>query len=262
MDTFWYAVDKDGRVACFYTGESGAVPLAAADEEATDRIRGELERLLPPCAFCFDRQGWPQLGDSADGSGSFIYEHRASAPLLMFLRSLDLVRDELASGIARQLPSTSDFAVWFWDVLDRQTAVMQRLPDRGECLGCFEYWGMDERDGACDDAASRGLFAYTHACETWISGPYGRILVPTQPVHVDQLPPALRQHIKSLHFDVDFSSTPYLQPLQHGEGVSMETHWLDRDGRTKHTMTHRRTDMDVLPTSEDDLEEDTTESEG
>ncbi len=32
MDTTWFAVDRDGNVAMFETGESGAVPSAVADE--------------------------------------------------------------------------------------------------------------------------------------------------------------------------------------------------------------------------------------
>jgi hypothetical protein len=32
MDTHWFAVDRDGHVACFDSGESGAVPTQALDE--------------------------------------------------------------------------------------------------------------------------------------------------------------------------------------------------------------------------------------
>jgi hypothetical protein len=41
MDTFWFATDRDGRVAMFFSGEDGAVP---ADSRATNHL--ELLELL------------------------------------------------------------------------------------------------------------------------------------------------------------------------------------------------------------------------
>lgn len=46
MDTAWFAVDEDGNVARFETGEDGAVPAAADVEQAGDRFPLDVARFL------------------------------------------------------------------------------------------------------------------------------------------------------------------------------------------------------------------------
>jgi len=243
MDTMWFAVDKDGRVACFDSGEAGAVPAGAfAGDPAYSALR-RLGKALPPTEVLHDRQG-----RSRPGEGTGLMDHLArhgtpNYPVLMFLKSLDLVRDEIAAGRAREVRSTSDFAVWFHE-LDGELA--RRLHEEDVCLGCYFHFGMDEEEedeGGRVRAASRGMYQYSHTCENWIAGPYGRTGIPANPVHIDQLPPALRNQIKEMRFDVNFAETPYIQPVQHTECASWETRWLDLDGN-EHPMPGREGDED------------------
>jgi hypothetical protein len=81
------------------------------------------------------------------------------------------------------------------------------------------------------DPSQHGFYQYSHTCENWISGPYGRIGVPANPVHVDQLPPQLRNNLKSVTFDVSFAETPYIQPAADHQCASWEMRWLDLDGK-------------------------------
>src|SRR5262249_18765558 len=139
-------------------------------------------------------------------------------PVLMFLKSLDPVADEVAAGEAVQVPSTSDVAVLFRQ-LPRELA--ERLHRDEACLGCYFHFEANKSGPASlPSAARRGLYEYRHTCENWISGPYGRTGIPANPVHIDQLPPALRNHVKAMQFDVNFAETPYLQPMQHTECAS------------------------------------------
>src|SRR5690349_16321006 len=57
MDTTWFAVDRDGHVACFSSGEAGAVPSRAAEPEGTGDVLSELARALPRGGVVYDRKG-------------------------------------------------------------------------------------------------------------------------------------------------------------------------------------------------------------
>src|SRR4051812_19830180 len=144
MDTMWFAVDKDGRVACFDSGEAGAVPTNAfAGDPAYEALR-RLGQSLPRGEVLHDRRGRTAPGvemgmmDHLAGQGGSQY------PVLMFLKSLDLMKDEIAAGRAREVRSTSDFAVWCRG-LDAELA--RRLHDEGVCLGCYFHFDAPEGEG-------------------------------------------------------------------------------------------------------------------
>ena len=85
-------------------------------------------------------------------------------------------------------------------------------------------------DGNQPRAAEMGLFGYDHLCENWISGPYGRETIPSQPLHVDQLPPGLRDHLKQATLpNLRFAETVHIQPVEHFECGSWEPGWLGLD---------------------------------
>jgi hypothetical protein len=125
MDTVWFAVDGQGYVAMFYSGENGHVPdnMAASQEDLTDRLwvlfTGE------------DVEAWLELGSQ--------------------------------------------------------------------------------------EAARRiGLFYFDHDGSFAPIGPYHRDKEPDAPLHVDQLPPAIRNSCKGLQFEkVVFAESELLQPLDY-----------------------------------------------
>src|SRR4051794_40197499 len=56
MDTGWFAVDRDGHVAYFYSREAGAVPAEARREEPTATLH-ELEALVSPTEPIYELRG-------------------------------------------------------------------------------------------------------------------------------------------------------------------------------------------------------------
>src|SRR5262249_22609982 len=152
-------------------------------------------------------------GDQTDFRGSF----------LVFLRSLDPVREEIAQGRAVPLGCVSGTAVFFRDLPE---PVSRRLHDAGEGLGCLFHYVPDATQPGTPTAAELGLFEYGHLCENWSAGPYGREQVPAQPLHVDQLPPTLRRELLCVRFaGLSFAETPHVQPLNF-----MECHtWVRHD---------------------------------
>jgi hypothetical protein len=79
--------------------------------------------------------------------------------------------------------------------------------------GDEEFWDAD----AEDRAAQIGLFYYAYDEELDLAALYDRFAIPETPLHVDQLPPALRQRCKRIRFrGLDFARDEHIQPLEHG----------------------------------------------
>jgi hypothetical protein len=140
MDTEWFAVDRDGQVALFISGENGSVADAAADINVDDVLRA--------------------LG------GNWTED----------------MEDD-------------------WDV---------QLPE----------------------LARLGLHVYQDDTE-WFSGPYVRTHRPERPLHVDQLPPQLREQVKEVRYDdLRFADKGVLQPCDHAEGHAWGLGYLAEDRKT------------------------------
>jgi hypothetical protein len=209
MDTYWFAVDRDGHVACFESGEAGAVPVGAGEGEGYDLLR-RLVSALTAGAVIFDLGGSTPPGPLGAGG------HHRSYARLVFLASLDPVRGEIAAQRAYEVPASGGVAVVLRDDAE---STLKTLHDRGACLGCFYY--DEERDEDPDSEglpvypARFGLYYYGHQCENWAAGPYGREEVPREPLHLDQLPPDLRAAVSQVRFPgLCFAQIPHIQPLE------------------------------------------------
>jgi hypothetical protein len=141
MDTEWFAVDHDGQVALFRSGENGSVPDGAP--------QGDIDALLK------------------------------------------------ALGGKRT-------------------------------LGEMDY----DWDEAFPELARLGLHVYEDDSQ-WFSGPYVRTHRPERPLHVDQLPPQLREQVKVVRFDdLRFVDKDVLQPCDHAEGFAWPPAYLSEDRQT------------------------------
>src|SRR5687767_8900820 len=178
MDTMWFAVDPDGNVAVFDSGEAGAVPV--------DGYVGEDHyELLETLRKAGHRSGvvWEVaqlLGNHApqgmnDGQTTFI----------LVLSSAGTLARDLERGGGQRLEASGlpgGAAAFLAEKLPH--ALYKQLHDTGVCLGCLWHFGDDENP----DPASFGLYHYEHSCENWISGPYQLATHPTQPLRADALP--------------------------------------------------------------------------
>ncbi len=248
MDTTWFAVDRDGHVACFESGEAGAVPSGAFAGDEAYELRDRLAQLLPRGQAAFDLAGRRVPGREGEGE-----EHShglgLNYPVLMFLKSLDLVKGALASGQAVQAPSADGVAVTFQQL---PPELGQRIHEADACLGCFFLFGRAQEGGF--DPAGQGLFEYSHLTENWISGPYGRVARPLKPLHVDQLPPDVRELVKQMRFDkLSFAEAAHVQPVEHTECVSWEAAWLDVTGKKVRPIPGREEDYADAVSELDDL---------
>jgi hypothetical protein len=207
MDTAWFAVDAQGHVGYFNTGEAGAMPQDAQrdpDLEQIPDVGGE----DMPC-----REGTIP-GYPGHHHLDWRYFHHNDA--VVHVARLDVLprRADLASRVE---PIHGCFRVR--GLTEKE---FHQLHERGLCLSCgvVYAWRTPGRRGW----GSKGLFIYDHLCENWASGPYGLSWRPTRPVHLDMLPPELRQTVRRVRLPVRFDEAGLLQP-----GDFVEVHgWENR----------------------------------
>jgi hypothetical protein len=224
MDTSWFAVDRDGHVACFNTGEAGAVPNNSLRGVGIYEFILQFGEMLPPGPMRFERESLELPGRPVPHwcAGGFDF-----AQTLLFLDALDPVREEVAAGRAREVSASKGVAVIFAGLTE---ALARRLHEAGRCKGCFRYFEPDV-EGTFPHLAAGGIYEYAHLCENWISGPYGLERTPVAPIHIDQLSPRVRDQMKRLTFaQFCFADTPYIQPVEHAQCESWQCAYLDVTG--------------------------------
>lgn len=242
MDSTWFAVDRDGHVGHFDTGEAGAMPAEIAENEQD--VLGRLATVLPRSPVLLDLKGMTWPGASEQGNH---YTYTYGATCLFFLASVKLLQAEIDAGRARIVPSSSHFAV-IWNRISN--LAYRKLHNGGRCLGCFTWMDIDD-DGST--AAQLGFYSYDHLGGNRSSNPYGRKKLPANPIHVDQLPPDVRRHIGQLRFEnLSFAQTPHIQPVEHFDCASWQARYWTVDGKEERP----------IPGREDEFEEEDLDGQG
>jgi hypothetical protein len=220
MDSAWFAVDKDGHVAFFRTGEEGALPIEITTSDAWE-ILDRLHDLLPAGEIVHVPTGHVTPGPTGARWRHWPYEGQR----LVFLRSLEPLRKEIAAGKAYAVQATSGVAV----VVRKMTKPLdKRLHKAGDCLACRPYYGDDPEEPS---PAVFGLISYEHRCD-FIAGPYGQLEVPRHPLHLDMLPPDVREYVGRLRYPFCFAETVHFQPLDYGVCGDHDGGYLTGDGLT------------------------------
>ncbi|MBL8799551.1 MAG: hypothetical protein JNM56_37055 [Planctomycetia bacterium] len=232
MDATWFAVDRDGHVAMFDTGEAGAVPISAEPIEDPTAVLTSLASAFST-EVIHDLQGRLQPGEREVPHFALQFGDRAGAALF-FLKSLDPVKTELEQRRGVAFPAVQGHAVALFHAA---TPLVRQLHQDGLCLGCFWYYhnptGVVDEEERLRDVARLGIFSYSHLTENWISGPYGREKLPRTPLHVEQLPPEVRRTVKQMKFGtLCFAETPHIQPAEFDDCTSWEHAYLSSDGKT------------------------------
>ena len=228
MDTAWFAIDLDGNVAVFDTGESGCVPEDAYTEDAYELQ--EQIRALPASGYKLDPDGFreTQWSNHVDTE-----ELDPETRLHMFLSDLVPVQDLLDRLGAQPVDTLRTKCVL---VTGTDPAAFAELHARSACLGCYRNWSDEE------DLASHGVYRYEHTCENWIAGPYARATVPAKPLTIEDqtIPQAIRD--QAVAYNGRFADTPKLQPAEHWPCTSWESGWLSSDGKTARPFEDRADD--------------------
>jgi hypothetical protein len=223
MDTRWFGVDDDGKVALFDSGEAGAVPegwTGGSDGgyDLMDKLRAagllslaEDDLASLPNAFYRDA-----LGRYVDVPGPHAPERY---DLLLHL-AYDRVRDLLPR--ARRVSSREGLLLV---ALTGPLTVgeIDRLMQRGLVLRAWAWLEIP--------TATYGLHSFVHDSrwENWISGPYARHEVPREPLQLADLPASMQQ--MAVHLPrVSFARDEQIQPVELLPCRSWQEAWVDLQG--------------------------------
>ena len=220
MDTTWFAVDREGRVAVFDSGEAGAVPTEGYLGEDWGEVEEAVRGHAKPGGRRFTRSGL------VDGSGN---RHLTLNGQPLRGEFVFLVSPALAEGLvkeqgARRLEVDEGAAV---TLTDPPASLVEALHERSDCEGCAWFFDLESDDSP--DLARHGLFRFEHRTDNWIAGPYGLVARPETPVTIDQLPDEVRE--ACVRYDGRFAEGPEIQPVEHWKSESWGAAWMSADRR-------------------------------
>jgi hypothetical protein len=232
MDTYWFAVDADGNVAMFDTGEGGAVPEdALRSEDGLDYLFAEIAKESEHRSIRVDTSGdifltEPTTVGARNGIDGSVYMGSV-CNLILLLES-----DELIPQLGVQETDTG-YTVRF---AGEQTIVyVSKCPLVNIQKLIADRQAVVVRSVLCDFdyplAAQLGLFEYEHDNHVLI--PYHRKYVPQYPLKLEDLPDRLQTKIIEAGIDrVKFAESELVQPLEHTpcNAWSGTDYWLDTQG--------------------------------
>ncbi|HLF92137.1 MAG TPA: hypothetical protein VJB14_01640 [Planctomycetota bacterium] len=206
MDTDWYAVDRDGHVASFRSGQGGAVPKDVP--RGSDYFTGlyAVQEAGLESAPIFDLEGYR--------AAEFHSHWVGTDPLIVFPRDVSALEGEVRAG--RALPYRAKSGIAFlWRGMTQGD--LDALHRNDGCLGCFysHVWELVGDRTKWNDLARHGLFVYETHWDT-MCGPYGREREPEPPVPIDRLPLVVREAAVLHRLErVCFRDLPWIQVLDH-----------------------------------------------
>jgi hypothetical protein len=208
-DTTWFAVDRDGHIAVFDSGEPGAVPEDVVD--GSQELWGELERLVPLGAARYLLPSPAFIGEEIHDT----YERVSGVPAIFLHRGGSAAAEEaLRTGRAVRVEGPGCEAI---RVEELDPELRRRLHQDFACLGC--HHPPDE------PFAALGLYEYRHVY--FVAAPYRLGAAPTRPLSASDLPARARADLPV--FDGRFAETRLLQPVEHWPSQVWGGAWLQSD---------------------------------
>lgn len=217
MDTDWFAVDEEGHVAEFDSGEAGAVPESflgraghqySADDlyeaalmDPANGVRLDIADLLAEPDGHLYRAGWDDVPTAERVDASMVSTYDSYLVWLseevMLAQLPGFVRVDAGASQLVAFGRTEDAAV-----------VRRLMKARGFRKGWMGLRLRGER---------LGFYRYDHGeWENWTSGPYKRLGVPAHPVRIEQLQGQVREIAQAARFaGVRFAKEERVQPVHH-----------------------------------------------
>jgi hypothetical protein len=201
MDTTWFAVDADGNVGRFRSGEDGAVPLEAPSEEidfllyATLAARLFAERDFGPPAVIDDYARSVVFSVRSDAVAGYRATASSAAESLVPAKDLIILREAGPRVCATTKPIKASII--------RELA---KHPDvRSLAVDSWMFDLADEED--------IGIFDYTHDDDPGRA--YVRAVDPAKPIKLDELPAPVQEDLSGLKLPLRFKEAPRLHLADH-----------------------------------------------
>ncbi len=236
MDTYWFAVDLDGNLGFFDTGESGAVPSG---------VNTEIDGLV---------QLFSMLPEDNRGVRHFPISDQVLNDNLSLQELLDYIeRTKKWAKKQKQKPyfHFMDMAIEFktkrWQsILPSRPGLVKLHPKREvyylgikEPEHLFKLLQLREVKGVLLNFSNSNTLAKVTRCffyeeKAQLSygrgiSDYERIVAPEKPTKVADLPSELQDPFR-FTLPVRFSEQKILQPLEHVKGRALEKYYINKDG--------------------------------
>ena len=222
MDTTWFAVDEEGHVGFFDTGENGAAPDGASTVYWPDGMTTALDA-LPTDEHGFRLAPGPGIEGGAGLSAEVVWRavreqgqrDTLHGPRIWGLVLLLADEGPLSGLSAASLGIGGDLRVRFEGALpliylsSAPAPLVERLLSRGQVLGgaLAAPYGIDGLD--------LGVFGF-HPPHYGRTPDYRRVVHPARPLHVDALPEAMAELAGAVRLPgVRFSQTRQLRLSDH-----------------------------------------------
>lgn len=218
MDTTWFGVDEQGRIAQFESGEAGAVPRAAASAGGAGSPNFDTFALR---AAMVARAITAAPDEATDADSPTKRTFRAPSRVVIVLRvseeeAASYRESSVISGAERSVPSEH------WIVLrpngprivaytkELSVKTLEALADRQDVLALLDEEAMSNWLYEAPSAAQTGVYLYRH--DEWdIPGSYKRDNAPPEPLTLNELPAATQKALSAGKFPLRFDDAPKLQ---------------------------------------------------
>ncbi len=241
MDTTWFAIDADGYVGIFDSGEGGALPEDFTTV-ADDRIdfTGDLLSVFAA------ETGQPIC---MTNDIRHILTGNSTNILLSEIQSIEEITRSLQkdnepaylSGLILVLSTAvkiSELQQQFGRMIelyrsDRETIVYMERCELGWLKNAIDSgFVLSGSQEVSTESGLNSLSWYWYDCNEQDPHPYDREWVPQTPIHFQDLPPIIRHHLSLTRFpNLRFAETEAIQPIEHMSCTTWGTEdWQGTDG--------------------------------
>lgn len=230
MDSFWFGLDKDGNIAVFDTGESGAIPTNAhSNPDGFYHLLDSLKKDLGGI-----RHFYLPLNPLEQMLSSYSEEDLKKEIEHRFMRnSIYSIAIELKNPKGIEYVSNKGITVKLHK--SKEIYYLSR-PSQEDVFGLSEIGLISGAIFDFDDERIMASLANSYYYDekpqlTFGRGisDYKRFHIPKNPTKIEQLPEEMQEFFKS-KLPIKFSNKEIIQPLKYGKGSATETYYIDEEG--------------------------------
>lgn len=221
MDTEWFAVDRNGHVAFFCSGEAGAVPHQYIETYDVQTSMSDFVAALnaqPRNIFSYQIPPWMTHRILLDGEPATWETLPDTFQCVIVRHAVRLEPDE--SSVRITVPEGTFSEMYYYSKKD--------------ALKNFDSGEFTHVWVGTDLMTFFGFFTYDHnrRWENWVSGPYQRVGFPLKPINVADLPPDMQKQPAVVLSNQDFSRDRLIQPVVSLPCSSWQEVYVETDEKT------------------------------
>lgn len=263
MDTDWFAVDKDGNIAIFDSGEEGAVPIEIENQTFWLELFEKYAKPITPILkqlYLDEKTIETILQKCGVDTLHKIISYEYAVDGCVFLlnedkkwEDLDFERvllkeksfDDIVLCLSENMPLYLISNIYYI-----RKEFIEAIKNKIIIRACnFSTYEGDEDGFTGVGKKDLGLFFYEHDNHDWGTEPYYKVLTPEIPLKATQIAPDLEDKIP--HFkEISFENQYWIQPMEFSSCSSYVEEDKDKIGYGKVTSSDNQEEYCLLPISD------------